>query len=156
MDATEKKLGPADLMLRFWELINTRQLDKMGEVVADDIVADWPQSRERVRGIENLRHILGEYPGGGIAPAVESARLTPGEEGSYLLTPMFTMVRVQGAGDKAFVSVKTRYPDGSDWYIASVAHARGGKLVKLEQYFAPLYDAPEWRAGWIETMAEGE
>lgn len=155
-ESPAEKRGPADLMLRMWELVNTGQLDKLDEVVAHDVELEWPQSQERVRGIENLRHILGEYPGGGIAPKVESTRLVKGEEGHYLLTPMFTMVRVQSAGDTAFLSVKTRYPDGSDWYIASTTTARGGKLVKLLQYFAPIYPAPEWRAQWVEPMAEGE
>ncbi|HZD42283.1 MAG TPA: hypothetical protein VE131_16285, partial [Terriglobales bacterium] len=74
------------------------------------------------------------------------------DERRYLLTPMFTTVKIEGTGDTVVASAKMKYPDGSDWYVISLATIRGGKIVKLVQYFAPVYEAPEWRSQWVERI----
>ena len=141
-----------DLALKMYETINKDELDRLDEVVSDDVVLEWPQSCERVRGLRHLKAILGNYPGGRLQPRYESARVVQGDEAQFVLTPMFTMVRVEGTGDTAFTAVKSCYPDGTEWYIVAIVTAHDGKLVKLVQYFAPVYDAPEWRQKWVETM----
>ena len=146
------KPSTKDLALKMYEAINKNELDLLDDIVADDVVLEWPQSCERVRGIRHLKAILGNYPGGRLEPHWESATVVQGDEGQFILTPMFTMVRVEGSGDTAFTSVKSRYPDGTDWYIVAIVTARDGKLVKFVQFFAPVYDAPEWRQKWVETM----
>ena len=34
----------------------------MREVVNEDFVQEWPQSRERIRGLANQRAVLANYP----------------------------------------------------------------------------------------------
>jgi hypothetical protein len=65
---------------------------------------------------------------------------------------MFTMVRAEGSGDTATVTVKTRYPDGSDWYVITIMKAHNGKVIKQTQYFAQPLEAPAWRAKYVEPI----
>ncbi len=62
-------------MLHQWEVINSGQLDRLDEVFAEDVVIEWPQSRERVRGVANLRSILAEFPGGNLQPVLGKCAL---------------------------------------------------------------------------------
>lgn len=146
-----------DLSVAFLEIINNGDYDGLYDVLAHDVVTEWPQSRERVVGVDKLRHILEDYPGGLIRATEESTRFVEGDDERFLLTPMFTMVRAEGVGGETAVSThRTRYPDGSDWYIVTIAKARDGKIVHLRQFFAPVYDAPEWREHLVEPMRPDE
>jgi ketosteroid isomerase-like protein len=144
--------SPKDLQLRFLELLSRNDYDGMSEVLADDVVTEWPQSRERIRGLAALREVLLHYPGGPVQPASYEAQFIEGDDEAFVLTPMFTMVHAEGHGNTATSVVKTRYPDGSDWLIITNAKERDGKIAQITQYFAPVYDAPEWRAHWVERM----
>lgn len=146
------KATAKDLVLRMYEMINTRQFDRFDEIVAEDFVAEWPQSKERVVGRSNFLAILRSYPGEGPRLSTTEIEFTEGDEGTYLLTPLFTAVKAEGSGDTATSTMCTTYPDGSDWYVITIAKAHNGKLVHNTAYFAPVYDAPEWRAQWVERM----
>jgi hypothetical protein len=45
---------------------------RLEEVLHPEYVAEWPQSRERVRGARNMQRIMEEYPGGRIDYDVEA------------------------------------------------------------------------------------
>lgn len=143
-----------ELVLHQWEVVNSGQLDRLGEVFAEDVVVEWPQSRERVRGVANLRSILANYPGGNLQPASESALFLESDEERFQLSPMFKIIETDGYEDSAVGVVKSRYPDGTDWFVISIVRALGGKIVRSVQYFAPLYDPPKWREPWVEYTEE--
>jgi len=43
------------------------------------------------------------------------------------------------------------YPgDSRPWKLASVLELRDGKVVKEAMIFGAAFDAPEWRARWVE------
>ena len=141
-----------DTLLRLYEILNTGETDAIDEVFAPDVVIDWPQTGERVRGIENVRATLGNYPGGHVAIDPAQRTVINGDEGRFVLTPMFTVVKVVGTGDTLVGTTKTRYPDGSDWWVIGIAGFRAGKMVKVVQYFAPALEAPAWRSQWVERV----
>jgi hypothetical protein len=132
--------------------MNTEDYDGLGEVMAEDAVMEWPQSGERVRGLENIRTILSTYPGGLSSYSREGVVYTHDDEQNYVLTPMFTMVKAQESSGMLLMVVRTRYPDGSDWYVVEMIEAARGKITKQTSYFAPVYEAPEWRAAYVEPM----
>jgi ketosteroid isomerase-like protein len=144
-----------DVLLRFYEILNTGEADAADEVYDPDVVIDWPQTGERVRGLENLKATLRNYPGGNVAVNPEHRTFIDGDEGRYVLTPMFTMVKVVGSGDTLVGTTKTRYPDGSDWWVIGIASFRAGKIVKVVQYFAPALEPPAWRSQWVELVEAG-
>ena len=140
-----------ELVIRESEFVNGGQFDRLGEVLAEDVVIEWPQSSERVRGIANFRAILENAPGGNLQASSHTAALFPESDEERFETPSrFKLVETEGYEDSATSVVKNRYRDGSEWFVISVVRASRGKIVQLVQYFAPLYDPPEWRAQWVE------
>jgi hypothetical protein len=155
-DSAGHEPSAKELMTRWLKMIQSGDFRDAAEILDENIVAEWPQSRERVVGLKNLVAIMSNYPGGKLGAHVESARITDNSQEHYLMTPMFTMVKTEGSGNNANGSVLTRYPDGSDWYIVMTAETKNGKIVRNDAYFAPVYDAPKWRAKWVERMEDGE
>lgn len=143
-----------ELVLHQWDVVMSGQLDRLNEVYAEDAIVEWPQSRERVRGIANLRSILANYPGGVLQPASETARFLEADEERFKMSPMFKIIETDGYEDSAVGVVKSRYPDGSVWFVISIVQVRGGRVVHAVQYFAPEYDAPKWRKRWVEYVSE--
>ena len=146
-----------ELLTRWLEMIRSGDFTNAAEILDENVVAEWPQSRERVVGRKNLIAIMDNYPGGALRTELETARLAEASEQHYVITPMFTAVQAEaGSGNRAYGQVKTRYPDGSDWYIVMFAEVKEGKIVRNDAYFAPVYEAPKWRAKWVERMADSE
>lgn len=46
----------------FWRLMATNDFQSVRQVLADDVVVEWPQSRERIRGAINFARMNAEYP----------------------------------------------------------------------------------------------
>ena len=144
-------LSNLETLERWIEILNSSAFDKLEEVLHPDYVQEIPQSRERVRGIENMRQVLAHYPGGFQLARFERLGMV-GSAAHYFMTASFSVVKVQGSDDILGVYMKAHYPDGSDWYYASFLEFRDHKIVKGTDFFAPLFDAPEWRAEWVERM----
>jgi ketosteroid isomerase-like protein len=92
---------------------------------------EMPQSGERIRGRENMRAMQEKYPG---PPSIE-------------------LRRVVGAGDVWAVEMRSDY-DGRVYHVVMIVEFRDGKIVRETRYYADPFDAPEWRADWVETMEE--
>jgi SnoaL-like protein len=52
-----------EVVRRLWELFEAREWEQAGELLADDFVADWLQTGERIRGRENYIELNRNYPG---------------------------------------------------------------------------------------------
>jgi ketosteroid isomerase-like protein len=98
-----------------------------------DFVADMPQSRERVRGREDMREFQRNFP-----PET---------------LPKFTVNRITGGGDFWTVEATGDY-GGEKFYVAVVVEFRDGKIVHESRYYAQPFEAPEWRTQWVESMDE--
>lgn len=113
-----------------------------------DFVGIYPQSGERIRGVENMCAILDHYPGGYEDKGMD--RLV-GSEDRWVVTPAFTVLRVEGAGDTFTGVQKAVYPDGSEWRVVSIGEIRDGRVWRLETFFAPVFEPPAWRSEWVEV-----
>lgn len=139
-------------ILRFVEILETGDFDAMGEVFTEDVVQEIPQSGERVRGLANLRATFENYPGHAPSRSAGEQVFVLGEEPQYVMTPTFTLVRVEGTGESPVAVWKARYPDGSDWWVVMLITMRDGKMAKQVAYFAEVFSPPAWRAQWAELM----
>lgn len=128
---------------------NGREVAALEGLFDDDFEDVYPQSGELTRGLANFRSIIEQYPGGGYA-GQGTDRLV-GTEDRWILTPSFTVVRIEGTGDTFTGVTRSRYPDGTDWYIVTIAQMRNGKLWRAETYFAQTFEPPAWRAAWVES-----
>ena len=150
---TDQTRGNRDVILRFFEMTNTGDVESMEEVYDEEMLTLHPQTRERIQGLEAHRLMArGFQELGGITISEKEREFLGGDEERYLLTPLFTMVKIQGTGETLVVTAKMRYPDGSDWYNIGLTTFRRGKLLKRVLFFAPTFDPPDWRAQWVEPL----
>ena len=113
--------------------------------------SDWPQSGERVRGHANAVALDDAYPGG--RPAVSPIR-TVGSEDRWVVTPLYQLQRIVGDGDSWWADGTIAYPDGSIWRLAMLLELRDGQVHRETSYFAEPFEAPEWRAPFVERIED--
>jgi len=103
------------------------------EYAADDFVQEWPQSGERLTKDASMR--LGEK-----------------YEGLSGTSPKFTYKRMLGGGDVFVVEGTVDYGDGIPVSYVGIGELRDGKVAKMTEYFANPFEAPAWRADFVERM----
>jgi len=138
-----------DIVRAYWRAHATHDSDALTALRHPDWTAEWPQSGERVRGDANDRALTANFPGG--LPNVKAERVV-GSEDRWVMTPLFSIQRVVGSGDFWWGEGSVAYPDGSTWCLAVLLELRDGRIYRETDYFAAPFDAPEWRAQWVERM----
>jgi ketosteroid isomerase-like protein len=121
------------------QAMGTNDIEAQERLLSDDIVEEYPQSGERIHGKENRRAIMENYPGG--TPRETSAK-------SANRAPVIT-----GAGDRFTAAGQVTYPNGETWHIVSLIEFRDGKISKITSYFGAPFEAPAWRAPYVEKVA---
>jgi hypothetical protein len=101
------------------------------EIYHDDVVCEYPQSGEVIRGRSNLQALRSHHPG---RPSGFSVR------------------RIVGKGNLWITEYVIIY-EGKRVYTVSMMEFRDGKVSHETQYFADPFNAPAWRAQWVETVA---
>lgn len=143
------------------EIINSTDLDRLDEVIDPDYLQIIPQSGEVLRGLANMKALLRAWPGGErFANSVETPHIVR-EEREYVvpragMMPYFSSYRVDDHGDTLTGYAKSRYPDGSEWYVVTFVTIRNHKVVKQLYFFAPLFDPPEWRLPFVEIIGRDD
>ena len=66
--------------------------------------------------------------------------------------PKMTFRRSVAGGDLAVVEVSLAYADRSVYRGVSIMECRDGKVAKETDYFAQPFEAPQWRAQWVERI----
>jgi ketosteroid isomerase-like protein len=118
-----------DAIERFFDAFERQDLDAFSELLHDDYVEEYPQSGERIRGKQNVRIILESHPG-----------LLQMTDHSYVLS-----------GDLGVIKMTLDY-NGNRVYACEIVDFEGGKIKRVRAYFAEPFEAPEWRAQWVERM----
>ena len=131
-------------------LVASKAWDRMGDYVADDAVFEYVQSGERFRGLANIRATFENYPDLGPG-TTELSEVIGGAD--YALGPNYTLLTVDGSGDRGTSLLRVRYPDGSLWWAVGLYRLRDGKIAHMRTFFAPDFDAPDWRAPYREGDA---
>jgi hypothetical protein len=120
-----------EMLREHLDAVQQQDDERIGALLADDFTQEWPQTGERVRGRTACLAVQRSYPGG--APTISVSSLS--------------------GGPRTWVAEgRIRYPDGTDYAIVSILHARGNKLVRQVDYFGPDYPAPEWRKPLVEPL----
>jgi SnoaL-like domain len=101
------------------------------EYATDDFVTDWPQSGERLSKQAAI-DLLAKYP-----------EMTG-------TSPAFTYSRMAGGGDVFVVEGTVDYGDGVPVRYVGIGELRDGKVAKMTEYFANPFEAPAWRADFVE------
>ncbi len=141
--------GSRQVVDRYIKGLVDRNLDLQAEVCAPDMVQEFPQSGERIRGWANYRAAAENYPGG--LPEGTHSRVV-GSEDRWVLGPSFTLLRIEGTGDVYTFFGKAKYPDGVTWHVMSIIEIRSGKIAKTTWVFGAPFDPPASRAQWVESL----
>jgi len=134
---------------QYVQALIARDLDLQAEVCAPDVVVDYPQSGERLRGWANVRGAHENYPGG--LPQEVDGKVI-GSEDKWVLGPSFNILRIEGTGDVYTLVGSARYPDGQTWQVMSLIELRSGKIAKTTEVYGAPFDPPSWRSHWVERM----
>jgi ketosteroid isomerase-like protein len=137
-----------DVIARFYIALNAKRVDDLAKLVDPDVIQEWPQSGERMRGLKNMCAVIENFPE---PPKVEVHRIV-GDEDRWVLTPTWTPLRTSGTGDTYTVESRIAYPNGEVWSSVSILRFRNGKVSHLTEYFAAPFPPAEWRAPWVEKM----
>jgi hypothetical protein len=153
--ATAGETATRDVIARYVKAVHDQDLDTMTSLQHPEFIEDWPQSRERIRGGQNFRRIMENYPGGleGAEADISMDRVIGGED-HWMVAPTFAMVRVSGADDVHTAVVKLRYPGGEEWFFVSLIALKDGLIHRCTSFFAPTYPSPEWRRDWVELIPD--
>jgi ketosteroid isomerase-like protein len=136
-----------DVMHGWAHVVREHDWDALGDYLHEDAVLEYPQSGERFVGIRNIRAQFEKYPG--LEPgSTELQEVIGGTK--YALTPMYTVIAVEGSGEKGAAVMRVSYPDQSLWWAIVLYELRDGKVAHFRSYFAPDFEAPDWRAPFRE------
>lgn len=105
------------------------------EMAAEDMVQEWPQSGERIRGRDNIAAVNRNY------------------SASTGTTPTGTLRRILKPGEAWVIESTLDYGDGTPVSLVQIIETGAdGKVVRETDYFANPFAAPEWRRQWVEKM----
>lgn len=117
------------LVEQFWAAIKAKDWDAHDQLVADNYIQEWPQSQGLIRVKANSRALKEGYP----------TERTP------------ELRRIVGAGD--LWVMETTIDDASEVALGvHVIELNAGKPVRETDYFSQPFEAPAWRAKWVEKM----
>jgi hypothetical protein len=113
------------------ELFSHLSPEEEYEIRHEDYTMEMPQSGERIRGREKMRAFQEAYPN---PPNIELRRVLV-RAGLWV---------AEGVND---------YGSGQVFTIVLIIELRDGKMFRDTRYYAEPFEAPEWRAQWVERMA---
>jgi ketosteroid isomerase-like protein len=114
---------------RYWRTMNTNDWRAVGALLHDDYVLVWPQSGERIRGRENFIAVNANYPAAGAW--------------------RFTVHRV--IADEVGAASDVTVTDGERMdRAASFFELRDGLIWQMTEFWPDPFEAPAWRAQWVE------
>lgn len=108
--------------------INEGKIEVMDELFHDDAVMDWPQSGEKVVGAENRRGIYSAFP----------------------KLPTITPRRLVSDGDLVTAEATLDYGSEPKYKTVFIFEFKNGKIAKETAYWSEPFEAPQWRASWVE------
>ena len=126
-----------ELAAKFEEVLKSGDFGAMTKLTqdysTDDFVQEWPQSGERLSKEASLK-LAEKYPEmSGTSPTFKSGRML-------------------GGGDLFVLEGTIDYGDGIPVRYVGVGEVREGKVARMTEYFANPFEAPAWRADFVEKM----
>lgn len=114
-----------------WERMEARDWDAVAEQLHPDVVVDWPNTAERMRGRDNYLAVQREYP-----------------EGWHI-----EVLRIVDGGNHVVSEVRVDH-ERKRFFVCSFFELAGERIVRAVEYWSegePL-QPPAWRAPWTEPL----
>jgi SnoaL-like domain len=140
-------LSNEEVVTRYGAAMAAMDVDALARLRHPDWGVHWPQSGELVQGHRAFEEIIRNYPGG--TPKTEVTRII-GAEDRWVVTPGNTVMKVAGSGDFWWAEWRVTYPNDEVYLAVSLMELRNGLVFHETTYWAAPFDAPAWRAPWVE------
>lgn len=124
-------MNSKQIMETFWKTMESNDFHAVAELLHDDFTLEWHQSGEMIRGRENFAKINTAYPANGMWHFSINSIIT---EGDHVVTDVSVTDGV----------VKDR--------VITFSTIRDGKIWKQIEFWPEPFEAPEWRAQWVEKF----
>lgn len=115
----------------FWQVMEGNDFYAAARLLHEEYILDWPQSGERVRGAENFAKLNTSYPAQGKWRFVVNSIVADGE----------TVVTDVSVTDGV---VQDR--------VIAFSIIRDEKIWKQVEFWPEPFEAPNWRAQWVERF----
>jgi hypothetical protein len=116
-----------------WTASNSGDFAIEHDIYHEDAVLDYPQSRERILGRQNIQ---------------VTRTIQPNKK-------CFVVHRIIGSGDLWLTEFVLTY-DSQPFYTVSIMEFRGAKVSHETQYFGAPFEAAEARKKWVVNMDEDQ
>ncbi|MDF9401712.1 nuclear transport factor 2 family protein [Vibrio sp. 1180_3] len=124
-------MNPKDIVLSFWEAMQSNDFYKASEWLSEDFEGFWPQSSELITGRSDFGDVNSYYPANGKWLFEINSIIC---EGSQVVTDVSITDSVQKARAITFHTVEN------------------GLICKQVEFWPDEFDAPEWRAKWVKIV----
>ncbi|HEU0293987.1 MAG TPA: nuclear transport factor 2 family protein [Anaerolineales bacterium] len=124
-------MNSKQILENFWQTMKTNDFYAVAELLHDEYILEWPQSGERIRGRENFAKINTYYPA----------------EGKW----QFAVNQIISEGDLVVADVTVTDGARTDRVI-TFSTVRDGKILKQVEFWPEPFEAPTWRAQWVERI----
>ena len=112
------------------ELFSNLSAQQEYDLRHEDYIMEMPQSGESIRGREKMREFQEAYPN---PPSIRLRRVLA-RDGLWV---------VEGVND---------YGGSQVFDVVLIVELKDGKMWRDRRYYAEPFEAPEWRAKWVERM----
>ena len=119
------------ILENFWATMETNDFYAASQLLHDDYTLEWPQSGERILGRENFAAINTNYPA----------------EGKW----HFEINQIVAEGDIVVTNVSVTEGKITGRAI-TFSTIRDGKIWKQIEFWPDPFEAPAWRAQWVEKL----
>ena len=123
-------MDAADVVTKFWATCEARDWDGFGRLLADDVVYEVPQTRERVRGRAGVVRFTAEFPG------------------AWHLA----LERVVGDAAAAASRINFTLEGTEQTGLAFFELDHDGLIARIEDYWPERYEPPPGRAHLAERF----
>ncbi|MFD7230696.1 nuclear transport factor 2 family protein [Streptomyces sp. NPDC059881] len=125
-------MEPSEIVRSLWDRMQERDWAGVGELLAEDVVVEWPVSGERIVGRDNYVSINAEYPEGW----------------------SIRVLRVVADGGTVVSEVEVPHEAMGVHRVASFWTIREEKIVEGREYWSELGSdpSPQWRAAYVQKV----
>lgn len=125
-------MEPKQVVLALWDRMQARDWAGLAELLAADVVVEWPVSAERIVGRANYVAVNAEYPEGW----------------------SIRVLRVVADGASVVSEVEVPHEAMGVHRAVSFWTVRDGRVVAAREYWTqPGTDpSPQWRAAYVEAL----
>jgi ketosteroid isomerase-like protein len=123
-------MQPSEVVRALWSRIQDRDWVGVGDLLAEDVVVEWPVSRERINGRDNYVTMNREYPEGWA----------------------IKVLRLVAEDDQVVSEVEVPHAELGVFRVASFWTVAGGKIARATEYWTSVGadESPAWRSAIVQ------